>query len=205
LEGSTDLAILRAFAEKLEHEKAKQILEHPFVHYVGNQPQKAAEHFYGLREACPNLKGISIFDYLERECPPGFNGNKLVWYDWKRREIENYFCYRETLLAYAESLGIPLITNGKMNEAIEEVENAMRTLRKGSPWGPDTKVSDDFLNPLFDDFFAKLNQENLMNKTNYHQLVYYTPKKFIDDEVREVLDLIVSVAEKAKPRNTNGE
>ena len=85
-----------------------------------------------------------------------------------------------------------------MNEAIEEVENAMRTLEKGSPWDHDTRVSDDFLKPLFNTFFAKLNLENLMNKTNYHQLVRYMPKELIDDEVKEVLDLIVSIAEQAK-------
>ena len=37
LEGSTDLAILQAFAEKLNH-PAKKELEAPYVHYVGNQP-----------------------------------------------------------------------------------------------------------------------------------------------------------------------
>lgn len=38
LEGSTDLAILRAFAERLDHKSAKDWLARPFVHYVGNQP-----------------------------------------------------------------------------------------------------------------------------------------------------------------------
>ena len=40
LEGSTDLAILRAFAEKLGH-PAQDILKRPFVHYVENRPRKA--------------------------------------------------------------------------------------------------------------------------------------------------------------------
>jgi hypothetical protein len=51
LEGSTDLAILQAFAATLGH-RAGKILERPFVYYVGgNTPQKARDHFYGLREA----------------------------------------------------------------------------------------------------------------------------------------------------------
>ena len=41
LEGSTDLAILQAFARKLKH-PAEEALEAPFVHYVLNQPQLAA-------------------------------------------------------------------------------------------------------------------------------------------------------------------
>jgi len=42
LEGSTDLAILRAFAEKLGH-PARAVLERPFVHYVANQPGRARD------------------------------------------------------------------------------------------------------------------------------------------------------------------
>lgn len=41
LEGATDLAILRAFAGKLDH-PARALLERPFVHYVANQPGRRA-------------------------------------------------------------------------------------------------------------------------------------------------------------------
>ena len=58
LEGSTDLAILQAFADRLGNEGAVRALERPFVHYVGNRPSAAAHHFHGLREALPNLKGV---------------------------------------------------------------------------------------------------------------------------------------------------
>ena len=57
LEGSTDLAILRAFAAILQH-PAESALDRPFTHYVLNQPSKAREHFHGLREASRNLKGL---------------------------------------------------------------------------------------------------------------------------------------------------
>ena len=64
LEGSTDLAILEAFAETLKH-RAIEALRRPFVHFVANQPHKAKEHFYGLREAKPNLEGVLITDRLD--------------------------------------------------------------------------------------------------------------------------------------------
>ena len=57
LEGSTDLMVLQAFARRLGHQ-ADDVLERPFVHYVGNKPMQARQHFYGLREACPRLAGI---------------------------------------------------------------------------------------------------------------------------------------------------
>ena len=51
LEGSTDLAIMQAFARRLGHEHAIQVLERPFVKYVGNQPPAVQTHYHGLREA----------------------------------------------------------------------------------------------------------------------------------------------------------
>ncbi len=203
LEGPTDLAILRAFAEKLEH-RTKDIFERPFVHYVGNQPQKARDHFYGLREAKPDLVGFCLFDRIEPELQMN---PVLKEYKWKRREIENYLCQKEVLMAWAKGEGEQqtgglLFANqwvSKMEEAIAEIEDALMTLAKGLPWSPDTKVSDDFLNPLFDSFFKKLGLENLMLKTNYHTLVQYVPSDMIDPEVSNVLDGVFKIANQAVP------
>ena len=203
LEGSTDLAILQAFAEKLGH-PAKDVLKRPFVHYVEDQPQEARKHFYGLREAKADLVGFCLFDRIGEglQTTPELGGHQ-----WRHREIENYLCKREVLMAWAEDRqkrqGVgPLFAAqwlSAMDEAITEVENALETLGKGSPWAPDTKVSDDFLHPLFDSFFNKLGLENLMRKTNYHTLVQYVPTELIDPEVSEVLDGILEIAEQAKP------
>ena len=207
LEGSTDLTILQAFAKKLEH-PASAILERPYVHPVGNQPKKAREHFYGLREAKTDLVGFCIFDRIEPELQ---TTPELREYKWKRREVENYLCQKEVLMAYAEAeakkQGVgPLFANQftnrwlcAMGEAIEEIENALATLGKASPWSPDIKVSDDFLNPLFDSFFKKLGLENRMRKTDYHRLVQYVPAGQIDPEVCKVLDGILEIAEQAVP------
>ena len=204
LEGATDLAILRAFAEKLSHD-AMAVLERPYVHYVGNQPTEARKHFYGLREAKPDLVGFCLFDRIsdQLQTPP-----ELIEYAWQRREIENYIASsRQVLIDWAraeaeERIGGPLFSIpwiSIMEERITEIENARATLRQESPWSPDIKVTDDFLDGLFETFFEKLEMTNLMRKTNYHTLVQYVPVAQIDPEVTEVLDTILDVAEKAAP------
>ena len=204
LEGATDLAILRAFAEKLSHD-AMTILERPYVHYVGNQPTEARKHFYGLREAKPDLKGFCLFDRIPDELQ---TRPELIEYAWQKREIENYIVSSRQVLidwvnARAEKKTVgPLFSSrwaSIMEERIKEIENARATLRQESPWSPDIKVTDDFLDGLFETFFEKLEMQNLMQKTNYHTLVQYLPAAQIDAEVIKVLDSILEVAEKAVP------
>jgi len=84
-----------------------------------------------------------------------------------------------------------------MEQTSTEIEKALATLGKGTPWSPDTKG--DFLDWLFETFFEKLEMPNLMRKTNYHTLVQYVPAGQIDPEVTEVLNSILDVAKKAKP------
>lgn len=204
LEGATDLAILKAFAEKLDH-NVQSILEDVYVWYVGNQPQKARDHFYGLREAKPDLVGFCLFDRISTEY---VMQPELMEYVWKRREIENYIVFNEQLLIDwarnegSKHLGGDLFSEHcilTMEESLREIEKARETLGQESPWSSDTKVSTEFLDPLFDLFFKKLNLLNLMQKTNYHTLVKYLPADEIDPEVSDVLDAILEVASKAKP------
>ena len=204
LEGSTDLSILQAFAARLGHERALQALERPFVRYVGNQPRAAQSHYHGLREALPSLRGVALFDRLD-PAPPTMD--PIECRTWKRREIENYLCSREALVAYAtasapENAHGPLFTaaaaEGRreaMQGAIDEIESALQKLRKISPWDPGTKVSDDFLEPLFAAYFERLALPNLMAKSNYHVLVEHVPAGELDPEVGEKLDAIARVAE----------
>ena len=201
LEGLTDLAMLQSFAKALDH-PAQHYLERPFVHCVANQPRKAQEHFYALREAKPDLVAIAVYDRLDASPPEDPN---LVQWTWKRRELENYFCQPSTLLAFAEDqgrrqLGDLFATQWReaMEQALEQVEQALRTLGK-DPWSPDIKASEDFLQPLFQQFYSSLGLPNLMSKTNYHVLAAFAPVKEIDPEISHVLDLIVTVALRARP------
>ncbi len=197
LEGSTDLAILRAFAKKLRH-PVQKTLEAPFVHYTGNQPQKAREHFYGLQEAVPQLQGIAIYDRLDKK--PGKH-SQLTQLMWEKNEIENYLCTKETLLAYAEHLAEqnagPLFKEtwrNHMNETIQEMETALQSLGKPSPWSGQLKVSDEFLTPLFKAFFKKIGLPNIMNKTDFHRLAKFVPTEQISPEISQKLDAILTAS-----------
>ena len=208
LEGSTDLAILQAFAGRLGMDDAVRALERPFVHYVGNRPPAAARHFHGLREALPGLKGVALFDRLDGEAPSDPSLGHLVW---NRREIENYLCTESTLEAYARAAGAaadptPLFTGAEadrrseaMGEAVAEVGKALETLGRGSPWSGDVKASDDFLTPLFKAYFEKIGIPNLMDKKNFHELADHVPEDEIDPEIGEKLDAIARVAGSATP------
>ncbi len=203
LEGATDLSSLRALAETLDH-PARAHLERPFVHTVMNQPSKARNHFHGLREAKQDLRGIALFDRLAQSLQSEAGLHEVMW---SRREIENYLCRKDVLLAWAreaasEYAGGPLFAESwaaSMEACVAEVESAMQTLGKGSPWSPDTKVTDDFLDPLFKMFFDRLKLPNLMLKSNYHVLARFVPPAEIDPDVISVLDAIDKIAKQAKP------
>ena len=148
LEGSTDLAILQAFAKTLEHPVSEK-LQRPFVHYVStDHPTHARNLFYGLRQACPDLVGFALFDRIAASLR---NDGPLIERCWAQREIENYLCERDVLLEWA-SLPKSLFSNSDrelMNRKIDELEGALSTLGKPSPWKSDLKVTDEFLDPLF--------------------------------------------------------
>jgi ABC-type transport system involved in cytochrome c biogenesis ATPase subunit len=207
LEGSTDLAILQAFAETLGHPAAR-VLERPFVHYLTtNLPARAREHFFGIQEAKPDLVGFALFDRIDK---PLVSGTPLTETMWQKREIENYLCQESVLLAYArhdqpdDLFGRAEVGRREqiMRECIQEIGNALRTLRRIEPWSADIKATDDFLDPLFQLFFDKLQLPNLLRKTDYHVLARLVPKEKIDPEIIVKLDGIVAVAQKARPKET---
>jgi hypothetical protein len=204
LEGSTDLAILQALAKKLEH-PVQQELERPFVHYVTNLPNKARDHFFGLKEAKGDLVGFALFDRVDQALQ---EHAALKEYMWSRREIENYLSLPQVLLNYAESAAEdagPLFEPAErrkrrdsMQDCIEDLvpRAALRDL--ADRWWIDTKISEDFLDRVFECFYKKLGLPNLMRKTDYHVLADFISKGQIDAEVATVLDSIAVVAGKAK-------
>ncbi len=208
LEGSTDLAILRAFAEKLQH-PAADALERPFLHVVRNIPSRAREHFFGLREAKPDLVGLAIYDRLDRDLSSEWPLREIAW---KRREIENYLCSPATLLAFAEDLaersaaGPIFVAPDKvrireaMQITIEELVPPIALRDPHDPYWRDVKASDDFLDRLFPRFYERVGMADLVRKSDYHILARFVDTADLDEEVVAMLDAIAETAARAHPR-----
>lgn len=158
-----------------------------------------------MREAKPDFVGFCLFDRISDELQ---TRPELIEYAWQKREIENYIISNKQVLiewlhAEAEErTDGPLFSEfwvSTLEKKITEIESARATLGQESPWSPDIKVTDDFLDRLFETFFDELEIPNLMQKTNYHTLVRYVTSEHIDPEVTKVLDSILEVANKAVP------
>jgi ABC-type transport system involved in cytochrome c biogenesis ATPase subunit len=206
VEGSTDLAILRSLAARTNHPAAALLHDSVPVIYLGsNQPQDARNHYQGLREAKPDLVGLALFDRLDKELQ---TGSQLTECMWSRREIENYLVTPASLRAFVQ---MGLRTDDLIEEAerknrlaileacVAELVNALRLTNKPDPWGPDIKVTDDFLDPLFKLFYERLGTPQRTFKRDYHGLADAIPVNEIAPEVPTVLDAIFEVANRAKP------
>ena len=208
LEGPTDLAILRSFADRLRHSGAQHALARPFIHYVGNQPTKAQRHFHSLRIAVPDLAGVALFDNLRRDLP---NLDPLMILMWQRNEIENYLASQATLEFYATRPAAadsdePLFTHIRTDErakamraAIEWAADVAATRDQPHLWAPEAKASDEVLLPIFNRYFDTLNVSRAMPKKNFYQLAEFIPDDEIDPEITEKLTAIAAVAEAANP------
>lgn len=208
IEGATDLDILRGFARKLNH-PAAPYLERPFFHALGtNQPGLAREHFFGLREARPDLKGVLLVDQLGKQLNNATEDLKELM--WTRREIENYLMFPEVLEAWAIGRPVsasagPLFDTAEaehrrqlMSDCIGELVIPLALKDRNDSWWVKTKATDEFLDRLFDRYFQRLGLPNLLRKSDYHQLVDFIAAEGVLPEVIEKLDAIAVMAGKAR-------
>lgn len=206
VEGSTDLAILRSIAARLGHSASALLHDSVPVIYLGsNQPQQARDHFQGLREAKPDLVGFALFDRLERGIQ---TGSQLSERMWSRREIENYLVTPASLRAFVQ-MGLrrdDLIEEAErknrlaiLETCISDLLTALRLTDKPDPYGPDIKVTNDFLDPLFKLFYERLGTPQRSFKRDYHGLAEVIPIEEIAPEVSQVLDAILEMATRAQP------
>jgi hypothetical protein len=199
LEGATDLRILQAWARRLNH-PVQEVLKAIFPYYLGtNQPKRVREHFYGLQDALPHVVGAALFDRLDQELPTDAE-NTLTWLMWRRREIENYFTTKETLLQYALDLGDMPSHQAAMDAVLLKFEAGFTYTRQDvSLWSSEVRASTEVLIPVFERYAEAIGIENPLHKTNFHILADFIPVDRIDPEVTEKLDAILTVAQKAQP------
>ena len=206
VEGSTDLAILRRLADRLAHPARAALHDSVPVIYLGsNKAQEARDHFFGLREAKVDLVGFALFDRLDRELQ---TGSQLTGRMWSQREIENYLVTPASLRSFVQQ-GLrddDLIDRAESMHRIETLEactaelvNALRLTGKADPWGPDIKVTDDFLAPLFKLYYERLGTPQQTFKRDYHGLADAIPLDQIEPEIASVLDALFEVAKRATP------
>lgn len=203
LEGSTDLAILQAWAKILNH-PAQSALKKPFVHYLNsNVPSQARVHFNAVREANSDLIGLALFDRLDMS-PQGQQFG-LTDLQWQRREIENYFSSPEVLLKFARGgsqddlieMAEAQHRQDAMRDAITEIEQALKTLGEDL-WSPDRKASEQVLPQILKRYRDKVQDIRVPEKGSYYTLIEHQHPNDIAPEVISVLDSIHEVASRAK-------
>lgn len=122
VEGSTDVDMLRAFADRLEHPVMDALDDGARlnVYYLqdnfpgperspdeelerveGGYGMSASAHYHALRSMIPDLRGLVIHDNDGKQLREGSQA-QLEIRVWKRYEPENYFITPELLLAWAD-------------------------------------------------------------------------------------------------------
>jgi hypothetical protein len=82
----------------------------------------------------------------------------------------------------------------------DEMVAALKVTRRPDPWGPDIKVTDEFLDPLFENYYRRLGTPQQTYKRDYHALADAIALAQIDPEVIQMLEAIALVARNAKPK-----
>ncbi|MFH1025633.1 MAG: hypothetical protein V1764_03050, partial [Nitrospirota bacterium] len=164
--------------------------------YVSNNPSDARNHFYGLKEAVPELKGIAIYDRLDKD----LQQTELKEIMWKRREIENYLPIPDVIERYLQQQPVDLFSRhdiSRMKTLINDYIPPAAVKDRSESWWNDVKMSNDFLDKVFGKYFEKVRMPVLLDKGNYYELALLAKPEELDSEIKEKLDAIHEVIEKA--------
>lgn len=236
VEGATDIDMLRALAERIDHPIAAEWDERVNAFYVqNNYPAQDADaelerveggfgitprqHFNGLRNLLPELRGLAILDNDGRDRTESREGALTISY-WRRYEPENYFVTPSLLRTYAASQYVDMeLFNGHQPE-IDEVLDALvleqvfdgnggdfSTWRQLPPDAAQlvwvSKTERRKLSAFAEEFFRRLAQRlghpMLLKKGELHRLVENALPASIAAEVVEKLDLLAALFTRAVP------
>ena len=193
LEGITDREMLLKFAGRLNH-KVEPLLRNANIDYTDNNvPNTAVANFVALKEIFPELKGLALFDRIEKNVG---DIKPLKVLCWEKRELENYFARPALLLQHAKSLQTkyPQFTQKqleeKMQSAIRKYTIPAYLEDLNDDWWNNAKLSDEWLDKIFPEFYKQLSIPQDFYKRDYYQLISLLDIKDISDEVTDKLDAI---------------
>jgi ABC-type cobalamin/Fe3+-siderophores transport system ATPase subunit len=199
LEGSTDREMLLCFANKLNH-PVEPLLRLANVDYTGdNVPNTAVQRFNALQEFFPELSGLAIFDRIEKNLSD-IKDLKII--SLKKRELENYFASPHILLEYAQLLSDKYQQHSKeklkeiMQECIVDFTLPIYLKDKTNEWWDNQKLSTDWLDLIFPEFYKRIDMPTDFRKRDYYELIKLLEVSEIDQEIIECLDMINSMLEK---------
>lgn len=118
VEGSTDIEMLRALAQKLKHPAAAILDDRLNCYYtqniasedsLDNRLERASgaylnykAHYHTLKNFVPELKAIALFDGDGLDKKDEINETLAILY-WKNYELENYFISPQVLMNFAKN------------------------------------------------------------------------------------------------------
>jgi hypothetical protein len=114
---------------------------------------------------------------------------------WTKREIENYFARPNILKRFAMSLAIEhkkdvsqfekIMDNVIMNNTLPRRLNNLEDI-----WWSEGKLTDDWLDLIFPEFYELVKLSPIFRKGSYFQLIRLLKKEEIDAEIISALDKI---------------
>jgi hypothetical protein len=191
--------MLEAFARVLNH-PVLSYLENAFVKTVdSNRPATAISHYHGIKEGIHDLLGVAIFDHLP-SIQKSIDDLKMMM--WKKREIENYLPIPQVIFRFIEKeYQKDLFTQDYPQVMKSIVDDYIPGIAQKDPtneWWNSTKMSDEFLDRVFRDFYKKIDSVILMDKSRYYKLAELSVPEELDVEIKEALDEVYQVALQAE-------
>ena len=177
----------------------------------------AKDHFNQLRKLLPGLRGLAILDNDGRSRQE-FEDQSLRIRYWKRYEVENYFITPNLLLGYVAKMNLELglfavdtgladdVLSGLIQERVFGGDRDDYLVWKNSAsdagrliW--EAKTQSVKLSSFAEEFFRRLRDrtglEMLLTKGEFHRLVESADSAGIPREVKDKLDLIADLFQKA--------
>ena len=193
LEGSTDLQMLRCFANRLNH-KVEPLLSVANINYTSdNVPNTAVSQFTSLKNIFPDLKGLALFDKIDKNLE---DIKSLEVICWSRRELENYFASPDILYRHAKLLSnkYTSISSDKlvdiMKQTVQDATVPIYLKDLKHEWWHKTKLSDEWLDVIFSEFYKRIGLPQDFFKRDYYQLITLMKPEEINIEVTEKLTII---------------